>query len=357
MKKFFVSLVVAMMATTASFAQSSLLATLSHDGSISAFYGANALKSALAAAESGDVITLSSGQFNAADITKPVTLRGAGMFISTDSINAHESTIILNNFNINISDSLSGRLLMEGLYLKGGVTYAGSINNAQFQKCRFSYIYDNKQVTTKLVNTAFIHCRIRNEFRCSANSSVYFINCAVCSPSNFYESSNIEFTNCFVKYDFYSSYGKYPSQVINANYRNCILQPTYFDDYRWIPSSCVATNCISVFNTSSSYYRIFNNMISNITTNEYVSAPSSLFEYYSTTGGDTYIQDHYDFHLTDDAAKTYLGNDGTQIGIYGGNLPYEEDPTIPQITKCNVAAKSTADGKLSVDIEVKAAEY
>ncbi len=78
---------------------------------------------------------------------------------------------------------------------------------------------------------------------------------------------------------------------------------------------------------------------------------------YATTSNNTYVQDRYNFKLTDEAAAKYLGTDGTQVGMYGGNLIYDENPTIPQITKCNVAAKSTADGKLSVDIEVKAAEY
>ena len=77
---------------------------------------------------------------------------------------------------------------------------------------------------------------------------------------------------------------------------------------------------------------------------------------FSTLNGYTY-NDSELFTLTETAKAKYLGTDGKEVGIHGGNLPYEEDPTTPQITKCNVAAKSTADGKLSVDIEVKAAEY
>lgn len=60
--------------------------------------------------------------------------------------------------------------------------------------------------------------------------------------------------------------------------------------------------------------------------------------------------------LTDEAKTKYLGTDGTEVGIYGGSLPFVSRPSNPQITKLNVASKSTADGKLSVDIEVKAAE-
>ena len=42
--------------------------------------------------------------------------------------------------------------------------------------------------------------------------------------------------------------------------------------------------------------------------------------------------------------------------MYGGVLPYNSTPSYPQITKMNVANKTTADGKLSVEIEVSAAE-
>ena len=66
--------------------------------------------------------------------------------------------------------------------------------------------------------------------------------------------------------------------------------------------------------------------------------------------------DSENFELTDEAKTTLLGIDGTQVGIYGGNMPFDSTPTNPQITKCNVAAKSTADGKLSVDITVNGAE-
>jgi hypothetical protein len=42
--------------------------------------------------------------------------------------------------------------------------------------------------------------------------------------------------------------------------------------------------------------------------------------------------------------------------MHGGVLPYDATPSYPQITRMNVANKTTADGKLSVEIEVSAAE-
>lgn len=351
MKKLFFSLVAAMMCATASFAQGSLLATLSHDGEISVFYGSNALKTAVDAAENGDVITLSSGQFNAVNITKNITLRGAGMSISTDSINPHEMTIIQGAFSINVADSLSGRINMEGLYSGSDVTYNGTLRNAQFLKCRFQrFLAGTNAVMT---NTSFIHCRFYNGVTLNGNSNAVFINSIVCSPISNQTSSTVEFDNCFVKYDAYSNISgrnAYTYNVVNAYYKNCIIQNVGQSNI--IPSSCTAINCIGLGNSG-----IFNNMAAKNTTNKYVNTISSVFKTYNVTSGDTYINDSWSFELTETAAQTYLGTDGTQVGVYGGNLPYSEDPTIPQITKCNVASKSTADGKLSVDIEVKAAEY
>ena len=58
------------------------------------------------------------------------------------------------------------------------------------------------------------------------------------------------------------------------------------------------------------------------------------------------------FILKDEIATGFLGGDGTQVGIYGGFLPYSPRPTYMVIKRCNVANKSTIDGKLSVEIEV-----
>ena len=87
------------------------------------------------------------------------------------------------------------------------------------------------------------------------------------------------------------------------------------------------------------------------TTNTMASSLSDIFKTY--TGG---YSDTETFELTDAAKAKYLGDDGTQVGIHGGSVPYTPITMKPKITKCNVASKSTADGKLSVDIEVTGAE-
>ena len=355
MKKLLLTFV-ALVCATVSYAQGSLLATLSHDGQISAYYGASALKAALEAATDGDVITLSSGQFNAVNITKAITLRGAGMSVSTDSINPHESTIIQGNYTINLADSLAGRIVMEGLYMNGTVTYSGVLKNAQFLKCRFSGLASG---SGKITNTAFIHCRFADYCHIADNSNAYFINCVVNRLRQNSSTSNVEMDNCFVHFQCVSSSDAFkPEYCVNTYFKNCVLAyhtTNYSSSYsNSLPNSCTAYNCVGIGNG----YSIFSNIAYKNNTNTWVGGSvASIFKTYTGYQSISIISDSETFELTDEAKTKYLGTDGTQIGLYGGNLIYNENPTTPQITKCNVAAKSTADGKLSVDIEVKAAEY
>lgn len=353
MKKLIVSLFV-LLCTTMSFAQTSLLATLSHEGSISTYYGSSALKEALEKATDGDAITLSAGQFLATNITKNVTLRGAGMSVRTDSIYSHEATIVQGDFEIAPTDSTTGRIIVEGVYFTSDITYKGLVRNPLFMKSRFSTVKSGDG--GRIVNATLIHCRVASGFGLADNSNACFVNSVVWDPYNVgLKGSNFEFDNCVVG----SIKGRYTGDVINSYYKNCMIMANCTagtaNPHFCIPYSCTAINCVgcSSYEKLDNYgNNIFYHLSSKNTTNKNVAKPSDVLK----TGGLTY-NDSEKYELTDEAKTKYLGTDGKQIGIYGGSLPYEEDPTTPQITKCNVAAKSTADGKLSVDIEVKAAEY
>lgn len=50
----------------------------------------------------------------------------------------------------------------------------------------------------------------------------------------------------------------------------------------------------------------------------------------------------------------YVGTDGTQIGLYGGNYAWNKIPCLPRITESNIDTKTSADGKLKVSIKVQA---
>lgn len=333
MKKYF-SLIALFFCVAMGYAQSSMLATLNHEGTVSTFYGATALREAHAAATDGDVITLSSGSFVSTDITKAITLRGAGMEV--DTLSGTEPTVISGNFSIEIADSVSERLTIEGIYHNSTITYKGTLTNALFLKDR---LYEITCSSSTMKNASFIHCRIADELYLYKNSSASCINCIIEDPTT--SNSFFEFQNCVITFS-----GVHLSTMSNSTLKNCLICNAYTTTSELsIASSCVAYNCIG-YNIS------FSNMSNS--TNTQVTELNSVFKTY--TGQSLQKLDSENFELTDDAKTTYLGTDGTEVGIYGGSLPFTSTPSNPQITKCNVAAKSTADGKLSVDIEVKAAE-
>ena len=342
MKKFFVSLVMLLSTSAASlFAQSSLIATLSHDGEISTFYGATALRDAYNASKHGDIITLSSGSFTAVNINKALTIRGAGMQVDT-AANTFP-TVISGDFSINIPDTVTQRLTMEGLYNNFIVTVVGTLKDASFLKCKFKTFGYANATSTKMKNLTFIHCRISDGLRLPNESSASCVNCYVFTPnSNSLTSSNFEFSNCVIAFS-----SQLLGIVYSSSFLNCIIYNSYSSSsYNYLDSSNTAYYCLG----RSTGNQMFKNMPN--TTNTYLTADlNTLFKTY--TGS---YNDNETFELTDEAKAKYFGSDKTQVGIYGGNLPFDPTPTNPQITKCNVASKSTADGKLSVDIEVSAAE-
>jgi hypothetical protein len=75
---------------------------------------------------------------------------------------------------------------------------------------------------------------------------------------------------------------------------------------------------------------------------------TSVFKTYNGTDDFTF---HELYELTDEAKALYIGSDDTQVGIYGG-IGFDLVPSTLQITKCEVSPRSTADGKLSVSIEI-----
>ena len=322
------------------FAQSSLIATLSHEGEVSQFYGVSALRQAHEAAVHGDVITLSSGTFTATNITKAITLRGVGM--EMDTITNTLPTVIAGDFGISIERDVVEKFLMEGIYHNHRILIHKDLSNATFISCRFYRLQDVKAPLWN--NVKFIHCMLVNDFSCNTDatkSNISFINCYVANgDSNSSLNTSLEFTNCIYDLNWTENWAPL-SQLGAATFRNCVIISKGHGD---LSAHTSAYNCVAV-----SEETCFNN-ISN-KTNTVVGDFSEIFKTYTGVYSDTET-----FELTDEAKSKYLGLDGTQIGIYGGNLPYSPKTSAPQITKFNVAAKSTADGKLSVDIEVNGVE-
>ena len=269
--------------------------------------------------------------------------------MAIDTVAKTYPTILAGDFSIQIPDSISQRLTMEGIYNNQNITVKGTLKNATFLKDRFKSIFYGRLSDTKMNNLTFIHCRISEGLQLPNNSSASCVNCYITAPwSNSSTSSNFEFTNCVIRFNSYDTYTGSPSGVKSSLYQNCVIYNTDNANSP-IPASCTAYYCVG---RTASGSNLFSNQTNITNWNLGSTAYSNLFK----TSSDGNYNDNETFELADAAKTKYIGADGKQVGMYGGDLPFTATPTNPQITKCNVAAKSTADGKLSVDIEVSAAE-
>ena len=338
-KTLFLALMLVIGATA--FAQQQM-ATLNHNDTITVFYGPYALKDAHNAAVAGDIVTLSPGTFEECDITKPITLRGAGATI--DTIAGTYPTVITGNFNLDIPKHTEYYLVIEGVYMSQTIDI-NKLYNAKFNRCNIyklsfgvsSHSYDpNKEIAE---NVEFVNCLIReigNGFQYSSTSSFTFVNCALYwhsyeVPSTFINSLLIITTN-FSKSTAYNS-------VITRIYGSCFTQ------------TANAFNSIFIRNGSGS--NIFENTTNN--TNVTYNNLNEVFEtWHSCTDSNFSFDERY--ILKEEIATSFLGSDGTEVGIHGGLFPFDTRPSYMVVKKCNVANKSTIDGKLSVDIEVMVEE-
>ena len=342
MKKLFLSLVVFIVTATAMHAQNSMVATLSHDDDITMFYGTNALREAMNAAASGDIINLSGGAFQSANITKAIIMRGTGIDDATP-------TIISGSFSINIDAEDTNRLTIEGIRCTDGITMKGTFNNPYFIKSQFNGSLGYESNST-IINALFANCKITKSFSLYGSSTVQFINSYISGFSNNSENTaTASFVNCLIRPEgtgANSVNAYYPSRIRNSILLNSIIwsEIERFMQNDKLPSSTIATNCISI-----GYNDLFGAQVAN--TNNRTATFVEIFKEF--TG---YYNDSHTFELTVEARNNYLGNDNTEVGMHGGFLPYNSTPSYPRITKMNVANKTTADGKLSVEIEVSAAE-
>ena len=340
MKKFLFTLLFVFSLNIVS-AQSPLMATLDHNGEISHFYSTNAFVAAMAAATDGDIITLSSGAFVGTNISKTITLRGAGM----DS-EFGEPTIINSDVFVTATDT-THVLTIEDIKFQKYFYIRGAIKNSKLKKCHF--LSDFRKESNATINGLTIeNCRVYDEFYINNNTGVKCSNVkilnSVVTGVYFYNGTGAQFINCILS--------GIMDRITYSEIWNSILFIT--SSYYTLPTTTMAYNSISYntyFTNGSPFSNIPNSTnwhIDSSTTKIFANEPQN-------TNGKT-IANYTSFELTDEVKAAYLGSDGTEVGVYGGFLPYTSKPTNPKITKCNVAQKSTADGKLSVEIEVSAQE-
>ena len=295
------------------------LATLKHNDSIRVYYGADAFKQAYNAAVNGDVITLSDGIFNTTNVRKGITLRGNGACGDT-SRNAI-GTYFLDGLSVTgLGDSL--QFSAEGIYFRTFTATTSGMDasyNTKLTKCRI----------TSCVGYGIqaVNCVMDGCDGSSSHTNIY----ANCVLNGFPDYSTCN--NCIMKV---TTNGSYSSE--HHAYNNCIAinTTTYSHSLRGAVMDCI---CIGRFsNTSPASSR-------NVT--------MSISDVFENWDGNTISTDLETYVLKSSVSDTIVGFDGSEVGIFGGLMPFEKwTPTYSVIKRCNVSNRTTADGKLSVDIEV-----
>ena len=326
MKKSFL-LMALLCATMLVFAQNSTqTALLQHSDETTTFYGADAFINALAAASTGDIITLSSGTFNAGDLGKAITLRGVGC-VSDDELNMLP-TIIAGDFQTWNSNAPAA-LTVEGIFFDGVITVNGQ-NAPVFIRCNIKEIkWGSEGSSAGMYDAEFINCRIR-WFREDNFHNTTFRNCVVWDCRS--EITN-QPTNTI---QAYNSYIWLNSGQYNLSVNNCIIGGA------GMYGNSVAYNCISwgsIFNECSHHNCwVFGQML-------------DVFEFFNGNYN-ALVWETEPLILRGDVAAQYHGLDGTEVGIYGGNMPYSTRPTYMTTYRTTVGQHSTPDGKLNIHIEV-----
>lgn len=316
MKKMILSMAIVLGCSMGTFAQSSLVATLQHGSNIQAFYGIDALSSAHTAAVDGDIITLSTGEFNSCDITKAISLRGEGI----------GKTILKSGLTFTIPHGSAYTLNLEGLQFGD---YSVIINGTDgtekvvISKCRFNYGEYSCYITS--CNATIVQCNVSGDVRAYGNSNITCLNSKL--------GRVLRFENC--RFDI----------------QNCVLTGGYDMKYSSIKNSIIDWGSApwSLDTSSTSSHCLVLNNASGFANSYYVDSWEGIIvdnpRYTSEQAASLY-------QLTESAASTYLGTDGTKVGIYGGMYPYDETPSYPLVKTLDVIG-THSNGKLNVKINVE----
>ena len=156
------------------------------------------------------------------------------------------------------------------------------------------------------------------------------VNCVVWNPKDIPADRRV------VAYN--SIFGTFTSTINGFTGYNCIIiraggnTPT---------NTCNFFNCIGVGIDDAEPFG--SGLTSNCTTY------GSYAEVFQTFVGDFSFEE--EFLLTEDAAA-FETTDGTEVGIYGGNMPYSNIPFYMVRKRTTVSNRSNPDGTLNVEIEI-----
>lgn len=346
MKKYYL-LIVMSFAALGVMAQTSLVATLTHAGVTTEYYGEKAFVTAVEASVDGDLITLSEGLFTGPSINKSLNIRGNGV----------GSTVITSNVTLDKSadeDEANHWLNIEGITFNSDIRIKGPgstepyvVKDLCMKKCdiknfAFEEYYSGGYYYSTLKNCSFINCRITNDIKIRNVCEVSFINSIVrgysCSGGEQVLNPKVNMLNCVIITN------TAPDRVTYLNAKNSVLliNVNNYRAYSFSPTVSFQNCVISGYIDSPSAVDSF--FLNGIPHDKTIWMP--MEEVFAT------LTDYLLYDATNDYQLKEITSeevDGNLLGIYNGEVPYTSTVTYPHFTTFNVAEKAV-DGKLSVEV-------
>lgn len=333
MKKLVILFVFSVVAVLNSTAQKSV--ALHSNGTTIIFYGDTPLTEAYNASQSGDTLYVSGGSFAApATIDKGLVIIGAGY--STDSTAATQKTYLMYSGNITIGDNASN-LYLEGMEFQGGLEKPSALAaNLTIIRCKINGGLDFLGSGSP-TNSAIMQCDIIQGIKLEGFTYSIISNCIIRSTIT-YSRNNI-FKNNVILYGYYNN-----PPIVNCHYNTFINNILSTDS-----GPCYYNNTCTYNNFQRNIFRLASPFLGDYATDtdNYKNIDLSTV-YVNAPGGD--------YHLLEDASVNYLGDDGTEAGIYGGILPFKEGavPINPHISEKSVVTSTDNNGFLKISFKVSA---
>lgn len=318
--------IIATIFTLAAFAQQKLIAIKG----VTTDAIATTLTEAINIAQPGDKIYLPGGNFDyTGNIDKPIHIIGIGF---QNGLHVDGNSIINGDL---VLDHNANNSIFEGFYLSGYIRAGVDVtaNNINIKRCNFLGIAGNGNFNFTWTNCQIINCVVRETLRFNFYSGIV---------DSYLNNSLI--SNSFINTVF---------GLRNSTIKNCIVASNF---------SINGCNNLTIFNNIFSYYSgsgvggtvtvnssnltfannvfylgnsstIGDGVLSNLNPMYYNSSASEVF----TNATDFIFNPTFDFQLLSTFAGNNAGDDGTDVGIYGGQYPWKNGslPISPSIEQNN----------------------
>lgn len=356
-KRFFIS-VIAFVFTMVAWAQNNDVATaiLQSGENTTVFTGINALVQAVEAAADGDVITLSAGQFYETDITKSVSVIGAGY--EADATTGTGVTSIIKNgyycLSIGKADETLQNVHLEGLrvesilYLaagRGGYDQKNPVQGINITKC---YVAGHIQAKNSITDVAISQCVITGSVTGGKDylaTNLTVTNCHINdNVHTFAAGSRVLVDHCILMGGFYHGNNGSTEPLNNSafTWTNCIFGMKASEYSYVVGIGATVQNCLC----SSLRYGLSG--VAGIHENNYEENYLQMVVSFGDYADARYVEGRT-FELLN--PTWFPGTDGGQIGLLGGE-GFSRVPSTPVVKNLSPTVEGSIL-KISYEAEVR----